>query len=40
MNQLKETLSQYWLTIQGNLFPWQTEELGKPTENILARRLG
>jgi hypothetical protein len=28
MNQLKETLSQYWLAIQGNLFPWLKEELG------------
>jgi len=31
MNQLKETLSQYWLTIQGTLFPWLKEELGEPT---------
>ena len=31
MNQLKETLSQYWLTIQGNLFPWLKEELGELT---------
>jgi len=28
MNKLKETLSSYWLTIQGNLFPWLKEELG------------
>lgn len=32
MNQLKETLSQYWLTIQGTLFPWLKEELGPLTE--------
>ena len=31
MNKLKETLSQYWLTIQGNLFPWLKEELGELT---------
>ena len=31
MNQLKETLSQYWLSIQGNLFPWLKEELGELT---------
>jgi hypothetical protein len=31
MNQLKETLSQYWLTIQSNLFPWLKEELGELT---------
>lgn len=31
MNQLKETLSQYWLTIQGSLFPWLKEELGELT---------
>jgi len=31
MNQLKETLSQYWLTIQGTLFPWLKEELGELT---------
>jgi hypothetical protein len=29
MNQLKETLSQYWLTIQSNLFPWLFEPLGE-----------
>ena len=28
MHQLKETLSQYWHHIQGNLFPWLQEELG------------
>ncbi|OAD19718.1 transposase IS4 family protein [Candidatus Thiomargarita nelsonii] len=32
MNKLKETLSQYWLTIQGSLFPWLKEELGDLTE--------
>ena len=32
MNQLKETLSQYWLTIQGTLFPWLKEELGDLTD--------
>jgi len=31
MNQLKENLSQYWLTIQGTLFPWLKEELGELT---------
>lgn len=31
MNKLKETLSSYWLTIQGNLFPWLKEELGELT---------
>ena len=33
MNRLRETLSQYWLNIQGSLFPWLEEELGKLTEN-------
>jgi hypothetical protein len=32
MNHLRETLSQYWLTIQSNLFPWLSEELGPLTE--------
>jgi len=32
MLKLKETLSQYWLTIQSNLFPWLKEELGETTE--------
>ncbi len=32
MNQLRDTLSQYWLNIQGSLFPWLKEELGKLTE--------
>ena len=31
MNQLRETLSQYWLDIQGSLFPWLKEELGELT---------
>ncbi len=29
---LRDTLSMYWLTIQGNLFPWLEEELGPLTE--------
>jgi hypothetical protein len=32
MNQLRETLSQYWLNIQGSLFPWLREELGELSE--------
>ena len=32
MSKLRETLSQYWITIQGSLFPWLTEELGKLTK--------
>ena len=32
MNQLREALSQYWLDIQGSLFPWLKEELGELTE--------
>ncbi len=32
MNRLRESLSQYWLNIQGSLFPWLKEELGKLTE--------
>jgi len=35
MLKLKETLSQYWLTIQNNLFPWLKEELGDVTEKQL-----
>lgn len=31
MSQLKKTLSQYWLNIQGGLFPWLKEELGELT---------
>jgi len=30
--KLLENLSQYWLTIQGTLFPWLKEELGELTE--------
>ncbi len=29
MNKLQEGLSQYWLKIQGSLFPWLSEELGE-----------
>lgn len=32
MGQLKTTLSQYWNSIQGNLFPWLEEELPPLTE--------
>ena len=32
MSKLRDTLSQQWLTIQGSLFPWITEELGALTE--------
>ncbi len=32
MNQLREALSQYWLNIQGSLFPWLKEEFGELTE--------
>lgn len=32
MSCLRETLSQYWLNIQGSLFPWLKEELGELTE--------
>ena len=32
MNQLRKALSQYWLNIQGSLFPWLKEELGRLTE--------
>jgi hypothetical protein len=28
MSRLRDTLSQAWLTIQGSLFPWLSEELG------------
>jgi hypothetical protein len=31
MSRLRETLSQAWLTIQGSLFPWLSEELGPLT---------
>ena len=29
---LVETISQYWLRIQGSLFPWLEEQLGELTE--------
>jgi len=29
MSNLKDSLSQYWLNIQGSLFPWLKEELGE-----------
>lgn len=32
MNHLRETLSQHWLSIQSNLFPWLSEEVGPLTE--------
>lgn len=32
MSKLKDTLSQSWLTIQGSLFPWLTEEIGALTQ--------
>ena len=32
MNCLRDTLSQYWLNIQGSLLPWLKEELGELTE--------
>ena len=32
MSRLRDTLSQAWLTIQGSLFPWLSEELGPLTE--------
>ena len=32
MSWLRESLAQYWLTIQGSLFPWLKEELGELTE--------
>ncbi len=31
MNKLQEGLSQYWLKIQGSLFPWLSEALGEGT---------
>ena len=31
MSKLQEGLSQYWLKIQGSLFPWLSEELGEGT---------
>ncbi len=32
MSFLAETLSQFWLSIQGKLFPWLEEELGELSE--------
>jgi hypothetical protein len=32
MRKLRDTLSQYWMIIQGSLFPWLTEELGELTK--------
>ena len=32
MSGLRDTLTQYWLNIQGSLFPWLKEELGELTE--------
>jgi len=32
MSFLAETLSQFWLSIQGRLFPWLEEELGELSE--------
>jgi hypothetical protein len=32
MSRLRDTLSQAWLTIQGSLFPWLSEELGPLTQ--------
>ena len=32
MNKLRDTVSQYWITIQGSLFPWLEEELGELTK--------
>lgn len=32
MSCLRESLAQYWLNIQGSLFPWLKEELGELTE--------
>jgi hypothetical protein len=32
MNHLRDSLAQYWLNIQGSLFPWLKEELGELTE--------
>jgi hypothetical protein len=32
MSSLRESLAQYWLNIQGSLFPWLKEELGELTE--------
>jgi len=32
MSFLAETLSQFWMTVQGGLFPWLAEELGELSE--------
>ena len=32
MSFLAGTLSQFWLTIQGTLFPWLQQELGELSE--------
>jgi transposase len=32
MSRLRDTLSQAWITIQGSLFPWLSEELGPLTD--------
>ena len=32
MSFLAGTLSQFWLTVQGTLFPWLAEELGELSE--------
>ncbi len=32
MSCLRDSLAQYWLNIQGSLFPWLTEKLGELTE--------
>ena len=32
MSFLAGTLSQFWLTVQGRLFPWLAEELGELSE--------
>jgi len=32
MSKLRNTLSQYWLNIQGSLFPWLAEEIGPLTK--------
>ena len=32
MSFLAATLSQFWLTIHGTLFPWLAEELGELSE--------
>jgi len=32
MSKLRETVSQFWITIQGSLFPWLSEELSEVTK--------